>query len=61
MSDALIEVESLFRLGRTRALHRQRVLIEDGKVVVRTLCGLDAADSVIVQGIATCTECEAAS
>lgn len=48
------------RLGRSRTLHLHRVLIEDGKVVVRTACGLDRdADRGFSEefGVPTCEPC----
>lgn len=50
----------IFRLGRGRTWHRARVLIEDGKVVVRSACGLlrEAEDGFTEAfGFVTCEKC----
>ncbi|HET9829000.1 MAG TPA: hypothetical protein VFQ11_10880 [Nocardioidaceae bacterium] len=51
-----------FRIGRQRTTHRARVLIEDGKVVIRAACGLlrDVEDGFTESfGWTTCSDCEA--
>lgn len=51
----------VIRIGPKRTLHQIRVLIEDGRVVVRTSCGITPpeAESNKAYAVPTCNECEA--
>ena len=60
MSDALLTPMPVLKIGRKHALHLARVLIEDGRVVVRTRCGLSSpVDEGFTEtfGFPSCTEC----
>lgn len=50
---------AVLRIGRTRANHLPRVLIEDSRVVIRTRCGLDplAEGFTETTGFPTCEPC----
>ncbi|WP_181312493.1 hypothetical protein [Nocardioides campestrisoli] len=52
---------AIFRIGRGRTWHRARVLIESGRVVVRSQCGLlrGVGDGFTETfGYPTCSDCE---
>lgn len=50
---------AVLRIGRRRALHLPRVLIEGNNVVIRTRCGLDPKDAGFTEttAVPTCTDC----
>ena len=56
---ALLTPGPTLHIGRTKTLHKPRVLIEDSRVVVRTRCGLDPVTQGFTEtfGIATCSAC----
>lgn len=60
MSVELLSQVPVMRLGRARAQHRVRVLIEDDRVIVRTGCGLDPTIDGFVEtfGFPTCGDCD---
>lgn len=64
MTETLLDPQVCYRLGRAKALHTWRVLIESGRVVVRTACGIDfndhAEDCKPVHGFPSCPACIAA-
>lgn len=58
MTDLLAAATTVIRIGKTRTQHAWRVLIEDGRVIVRTRCGLDpGTDRTLLQGFTTCDDC----
>lgn len=62
----LLDIERIvttWRIGRKRATHAPRVLIEDNRVVLRTRCGIDplVEGFTTTFGVVTCQDCEAAS
>lgn len=59
MTDALLEARSCLRIGRQRALHLPRVLIEGQAVILRTRCGLDPLPDGFTEsyGVPTCEAC----
>lgn len=54
---------TILTIGRRRAQHAPRVLIEAGRVILRTRCGLDPlpAGFTETRGRVTCDACKAAS
>ncbi len=58
--DALSPLRLVRRLGRARTWHLSRVLIEDGRVVIRTQCGLQTTDGEWTEtvGVPTCDDCQ---
>lgn len=60
MTEALLTPLPVLKIGRKHTLHLARVLIEDGRVVVRTRCGIPRDDEFThTFGIPTCDSCNA--
>lgn len=62
-AETLLDPVPVFRIGRGRTTHRARVLIEDGRVVVRSRCGLlrDVGQGFTeTLGFPTCEKCRGA-
>lgn len=59
MTAELLSAVPTLRIGRARTTHRPRVLIEDGRVVIRTACLLDPTDQGFTEtfGFVTCDKC----
>lgn len=57
--DDVLTPQSAARIGHKQTLHRQRVLIEDGAVVLQTRCGIPSTTEgwTRTYGIPTCDEC----
>lgn len=60
ISDTLLTPRPILTIGRSRKGHLAHVLIEGGKVIVRTRCGIDSpveTGFTETLGFPTCTSC----